>query len=129
MNKRNRVLCIPYCEKTKNNLESSYSFLNNFTTGWWFDSIYNTAESGDSVVVVDNSNKKILFSGFIVGASDMDTNGLVEKTVSKSFEGDHSKKKLLFIRETPNHTVEKPFLSDWVTKTGTVQGTTLRYGK
>lgn len=122
MTERNRVLVIPFTKTTKKDLEAT--LMTNSSAGWWDDSVYNTAKPQDLVIVVDNKTKDVLYKGYVMHTTTMES---TIRWVRSQWEGHNPEKQILFIQKLPLPLKAK--LGDFVTKTGRVQGTTLRYGK
>lgn len=122
MTERNRVLVIPFTKTTKKDLEATLT--TNAAAGWWDDSVYNTAKPQDLVIVVDNKTKNVLYKGRIMHVTTMES---TIRWVRSQWEGHNPEKQIFFIQKEPLPLKAK--LGDFVTKTGRVQGTTLRYGK
>lgn len=122
MTERNRVLVIPFTKTTEKDLKAT--LINQNSTGWWDDSVYNTAKPKDTVIVIDNKTKDVLYEGKILHISTMESSIRYVRSV---WEFHNPEKQVLFIQKS--RTPKGAKLGDYVTKTGRVQGTTLRYGK
>ncbi len=121
MSKRNRVLVIPFTKNTEKDLKAT--LIREQSYGWWDDSVYNTAKKGDTVIVVDNKTQDVLYEGTLISRM---TSEAALNAIIGMWESHDPMKDVWMVHKNENQTKTK--LKDYVTKTGRVQGTTLRYG-